>query len=102
MSYLKSRGGFARVGPKPEWHLLLAEAVQHLAFDLAPRLAEESVVLGPPLPQPDLNPVRTVGHWVARDRVEQPLAQPRTAPPAAANTGWNSGDERLRQTLPRL
>src|SRR5262249_43122523 len=58
------------VGHPDEWHLILAKAVQHLPFALAPRLAEEGVVFGPPLPQARLHPVRSVGHPVGRDRLE--------------------------------
>jgi len=61
-----------------EWHLLLSEAVSHLAFDLAPGLAEEGVVLGPPLPQPRLEPVRPVRDPVRRDGVQDLLADPQT------------------------
>src|SRR5205823_3871123 len=45
-------------------------------FDLAPRLAEEGVVLRPPLPRPRLEPVGPVAHPVGRDRREDPPVHP--------------------------
>src|SRR5262245_21063525 len=78
---LGSGGPPRALGRCDECLLALAESLAHLALDLAPRLAEETVVLRPPLPQPRLEPIGPVAYPVSRDRIQDPPAQRRVRTP---------------------
>src|SRR3954469_12995712 len=63
-------GNGARVGPEPEWHLLLGNCFRHAAFQFGPGLGQPVVLAPPPLPQAGLVPVRPAPDPVGGDRGE--------------------------------
>ena len=90
----------ASVGHIDEWHLLSAEPLEHPTLDLGPRLAEEGVVLRPPLPQPGLEPVGPVVERIG-DRVHEPDQKTtgsvggwyaRMSWPRPFRVGWSCGN----------
>ena len=69
-------GPLARFGPCAEWHVVLSNSFQEIAFGFSSWFPEEAIVFRPAFSEPWFHSIRPVGHTVPGNGIQHLPVEP--------------------------